>query len=321
MRNKIYDVTAVGDILIDFLNLNGMEFIGNPGGAPANVLASVNKLGGESSFIGKAGEDIFGKYLKNVLVECGINVENFILDEKYNTTLAFVSLDEDGDRSFSFYRKEGADTMIRADEIDFEVVKNSKIFHFGSLSLTNSPARETTYSLLEYAKKNNIMISFDPNLRASLWNDLNFAREQMLIGLQYANVLKIAVEELEFITKENDLQKALEALPNNIELVAITKGKAGAMYNYSKGQESFYTYDTKVIDTTGSGDAFTGALLYKLANINKNLSEIEKDEMKEIFEFANAAGALCATGKGAINSMPDQKEIIECIRDIPLLIV
>lgn len=321
----MFDVVALGELLIDFTPLGNsvagnLLFERNAGGAPANVLAAVSKLGGKGAFIGKVGNDQFGHYLKRVLDENHIETSGLKFSEEVNTTLAFVHLDESGDRSFSFYRKPGADIMLSPYDLELDIINNCKIFHFGSLSMTNEPARSATLKAVEYAKEKGKLISYDPNWRPPLWKDNISAKEGMLLGLKYADILKISETELEFLTGESNLEKGSKALfDKGIKLVLVTLGSRGCFYRCASGVDHLNTYDTKVVDTTGAGDAFLGGLLYKISKISMPLNEIDKVIITDIVDFSNAVGALCASKRGAIPAMPILMEVSECMDGVPKL--
>lgn len=314
----MFDVVALGELLIDFTpsgktNAGNTLYEQNPGGAPANVAAAVSKLGGKSAFIGKVGEDKFGIFLKDILLKNGIDIRGLrVAADKAATTLAFVHIDDRGDRSFSFYRSPGADTMLETEELDYELIKSAKIFHFGSLSLTANPSRSATLEAVKFAKRNGSIISYDPNLRTALWPDLETAKAFIHKGLRYADVLKISEDELVLITGESDYEKGIKILSNmGIELVVVTLGEKGCFYRFKQSTGQLYAYDIHAVDTTGCGDAFTGAMLHSFSEYEKPLEELELKEMISILDFANAAGALCATKRGAITAMPELKDIQE----------
>lgn len=276
----------------------------------------VSKLGGKSAFIGKVGNDAFGWELKETLFNNRIEARGLrIAADNATTTLAFVHLDDKGDRRFSFYRSPGADTMLKTEELDYELIDSAKIFHFGSLSLTVESTRSATLASVKYAKQKGRMISYDPNLRLALWPNAKTAKIGILEGLQYADILKISEEELVFITGTTELEQGSKILcDKGVRFVGITLGPKGCFYRYKHGMGHITTYDTKVVDTTGAGDAFTGAMLYSLAKRKKTLEDIHNLEMTEILTYANAAGALCASKRGAIPAMPGEQEIQECMR-------
>lgn len=321
------DVTALGELLVDFTphgrSQAGNEiFERNPGGAPANVLAELTKLGGKGAFIGKVGNDHFGNFLKEVLNNAGIISEGLKFSDDANTTLAFVHLDDKGDRNFSFYRKPGADLMLEEKDIDFKLIDDAAIFHFGSLSMTDEPARSATFKAVEYAKQKGKLISYDPNWRPPLWRSPDEAKQMMSMGVKYADILKVSDDEMELLTGEKDLGKGSKILfEQDVTLVIVTLGARGCYYRFAGGTGHINTYDTKVVDTTGSGDAFTGAMLYNICRLGKPLSHACRDDIEKILDFANAAGALCASKKGAIPAMPTVEEVQECMRNIPRLII
>ncbi|MDP4181506.1 MAG: carbohydrate kinase [Bacillota bacterium] len=312
------DVTALGELLIDFTpaglsDQGNICFERNPGGAPANVLACISQLGGKTAFIGKVGDDMFGSYLADTLTKYNIEVSGLKRCREANTTLAFVQLNEDGDRSFSFYRNPGADTMLKSEEVSYELIEKSRVFHFGSLSMTDEPSKRATISALEYAKKAGCLISFDPNLRPALWKSMNRALEEIRFGLGFCNILKISEEELEFITKTTDPESgSLELYKNyGMDAILITKGKEGCFYRFKDKTGAIGTFlQCKTIDTTGAGDAFLGGFLFSLLNKRTgNLKELNQHDIEEIIVFSNAVASLSTVKKGAIPSMPKLCEV------------
>lgn len=311
----VYDVVALGELLIDFTpagkSASGSAlFECNPGGAPANVLACLAGLGKRTSFIGKVGDDQFGHYLHRVLNEQGISTEGLVLDREANTTLAFVHLGPDGDRSFSFHRKPGADTRLRSEELQ-ESLFNARIFHFGSLSLTHEPARSATLEALRLAKDKNLLISYDPNLRPPLWADLAEAKAQILAVMDQVDVVKLSGEELEFLVDSKSIEQGSETLYQKygLRMLLVTLGKDGCYYKL--GSLSGYVPGFRVnsIDATGAGDAFLGGILYQILERKKNIDSWTAEEVIESVRFANAIGALVTTRKGAIPAMPKLAEI------------
>lgn len=312
---KLYDVTAIGELLIDFTE-NGTSSQGNPlleanpGGAPCNVLAMLNNLGKRTSFIGKVGDDQFGRTLKSTLVELGIGTDNLLLDKVVHTTLAFVHTAEDGDRDFSFYRKPGADMMLTAEEVQEEMIAKSRIFHFGTLSLTDEPVRSATQRALEYAKKHGVMITFDPNLRPPLWNNLQDAKEQIWFGLSKCSAVKMSEEELEFITGERSLDRGVEAVQNrfNIPLICITMGKKGSKaYHGDISIEKAGFAQPNTIETTGAGDTFCASMLNYI--LDHELESLTEEDLGSMLTFANAAASIITTRKGALRVMPTVEEV------------
>lgn len=312
---KVFDVTAIGELLIDFTE-NGISSQGNPlleanpGGAPCNMLAMLNNLGKKTSFIGKVGDDQFGRTLKSTLVELGIGTDNLLLDKVVHTTLAFVHTAEDGDRDFSFYRKPGADMMLTADEVQEEMIAGSRILHFGTLSLTDEPVRSATQTALEYAEKHGTMITFDPNLRPPLWNNLQDAKEQIWFGLSKCAAVKMSEEELEFITGERSLDRGVEAVQNrfDIPLICITMGKKGskAYYGDTAVEKAGFVQEN-TIETTGAGDTFCAAMLNYI--LDHGLDNLTEENLKEMLTFANAAASIITTRKGALRVMPTVEEV------------
>ncbi|MEW9052119.1 MAG: carbohydrate kinase [Neobacillus sp.] len=312
----MFDVTALGEVLIDFTPSGYSEkghvlFETNPGGAPANVLVALSRLNKKTAFIGKVGQDQFGHQLKGVLAAEEIDTSNLLFSETTHTTLAFVHLDEKGDRSFSFCRNPGADLMLESGEVNEETIKKSRIFHFGSLSLTNEPAATATFTALEYAKKHHVTVSYDPNLRIPLWPSLETAKKQMLKGFEYANIVKMSEEELEFLTGFQDVVKGTEVLQEQFgtELIFVTLGSEGCFYRGGQTYGWQEGYQVNVVDTTGAGDSFVGSMLAKILELNKPLELINQSDLEAMVRFANAAGALTTTGKGGIPSIPTLHEI------------
>ena len=267
--DKLYDVTAMGELLIDFA-MNGQSEQGNnlfeacPGGAPCNVLAMLNKLGRKTAFIGKVGDDQFGRLLKDTISGVGINAEGLCMDEEVPTTLAFVHTFPDGDREFSFYRKPGADMMIDEDEVNYNIIRSSKVFHFGTLSMTGEPARTATKRALEVAKEAGCLITFDPNLRPPLWNTLDEAKKQMEYGFQYCDVLKISDNEIQFVSGMEDYDDGIRYLQEkyNIPLIFLTMGKDGSRAYYKDLRVERKGFTVKAVETTGAGDTFCGCSIH-----------------------------------------------------------
>jgi fructokinase len=312
----MFDVTALGEVLIDFTpsgysDKGHVLFETNPGGAPANVLVALSRLNKKTAFIGKVGHDQFGHILKGVLEEQKIDTNNLLFSETVNTTLAFVHLDKKGDRSFSFYRNPGADIMLEKEEIDEETIKQSRIFHFGSLSLTNEPAATATFTALEYAKKHNVPISYDPNLRIPLWKSLEDAKRQIFKGFEYADIVKISEEELEFLTGYRDVIKGTEVLQEQFgtAVIFVTLGAEGCFYRSKNAYGHKEGFQVNVADTTGAGDAFVGGVLYHILEMNKPLEGLHAADFEKMVTFANAVGALTTKGKGGIPSIPTMEQV------------
>lgn len=310
------DVVAMGELLIDFtpggINSKGMKmFTQNPGGAPANVLAMNARLGGKTAFIGKVGQDAFGVFLREVLKEKGIDTSGLVLDPVTPTTLAFVHLDEKGDRSFSFYRSPGADQMLTPKEIALSLIDSCGVFHFGSVSLTHDPSRSAVFYAAEYAKKQCKLVSFDPNIRLMLWEDMEDARRQIEHAVKYADILKVSEEEMAFLTGSQDLDfGSKRLLDKGAALVLVSLGERGAYYRNHASSGCVPTYPVNAVDTTGAGDAFIGAFLWKAQRMmREELAYMNPVQLKQMVRFANAAGALTATGSGAIPAMPSLERI------------
>jgi fructokinase len=324
----MFDVCALGELLID-LTPSGMNeqnislFGSNPGGAPANVLAMINKLGGKTAFIGKVGEDAFGRFLEKTLKDAGIDTAGLILDPVFLTTLAFVHLSASGDRSFSFYRREGADLMLRRDEINRRLIDESAVFHFGSVSLSGQPCRDTVHEAVRYAKSKGKIISYDPNYRPLLWPDITEAKTEMAKPLAHTDILKVSEEELPLLSGVTDLEKGSELLAEKgPAIVLVSLGASGAFFHCAAGNGSLPTYDVPTIDTTGAGDSFLGTVLYRLRDKSRaELMSISTDELADIVDFANAAASLTTTKKGAIPALPDLSEIANCRKEIKPLIL
>ncbi|MFI3115262.1 MAG: carbohydrate kinase [Clostridia bacterium] len=308
---KKFDIVSLGEILIDYTPRENSEsgmavFEQNPGGAPANVLVSATKLGLNTAFIGKIGCDMQGEFLRKTLIDQKIETKGLISDDKYFTTLAFVSINENGERNFAFARKPGADTMLSYDEVDLDLVENTKVFHFGSLSLTDETARKATIFAVNKAKEAGALISYDPNYRAPLWSSKEEAIEKMRSVLDYVDILKISDEETELITDQKDPYKACEVLiSKGISLVAVTLGSKGALIATKEGAVQVDGFKpARICDTNGAGDSFWGGFLYKIIENNTVISEISLDTIRENTTFANAVASLCVENFGAIPAMP-----------------
>lgn len=316
---KKYDVIALGELLIDF-TMNGQSEQGNnmfeacPGGAPCNVLALLNKMGKKTAFIGKVGKDQFGALLRDTITEAGIDASNLMVDENVNTTLAFVHTFPDGDREFSFYRNPGADMMLTADEVNPEVVKDTKVFHFGTLSMTHEGVREATKKAVETAKANGCLVSFDPNLRPPLWGSLDLAKEQMEYGFGKCDILKISDNEIQFVSGKEDYDEGIAYLQEtyNIPLILLTMGKDGSRAYYKGMRVERPGFSVKAIETTGAGDTFCGSSLNYL--VDHDFENLTEEQLGEMLTFANAAAALVTTKKGAIKAMPVKEEVLELIQ-------
>ena len=315
---KKIDVTALGELLIDFTQ-NGLSeqgnnlFEANPGGAPCNVLAMLNKAGKKTAFIGKVGNDMFGRLLKSKTEGEGIDMSGLEMDDEIHTTLAFVEKLPNGDRDFSFYRNPGADVMLTADEVEKHrgLIESAKIFHLGTLSMTHDTVEKATLKALEIAKAAGCLISFDPNYRPPLWDTEAHAREAMAWGLSQCDILKIADNELLFLTGESDFDQGAAILQRrfpNIRLLNVTAGPDGS-YSYCCGHRIYVPAFRLggTIETTGAGDTFCACVLHDV--LNNGLNDRSEESLEAMLRFANAAAYLVTTKKGAIRSMPSKQDI------------
>ncbi|MDE6724062.1 MAG: carbohydrate kinase [Ruminiclostridium sp.] len=318
---KKYDVTALGELLIDFTE-SGESGQGNPlleanpGGAPCNVLAMLNKLGRKTAFIGKVGNDNFGKMLAKTVLESGTDTSNLLFDEKVHTTLAFVHTFENGEREFSFYRDPGADMMLTKDDVKDEILESTKIFHFGTLSSTHEKPREATRYAIKTAKNAGALISFHPNLREPLWNSLDDAKREIEYGLSKCDILKISDNELEFVTGMTDYDRAIQALKDkyDIPVIFLTLGKDGsaAYYKDIAVRKSAFT-KIKAIEKTGAGDTFEGCALNFI--LEYGIDGLDREKLSRMLTFANAGASLITARKGALKVMPEREDIEKLIDD------
>lgn len=321
MTDRKYDVTALGELLIDFTENGNSEqgnplMEANPGGAPCNMLAMIQKLGGTTAFIGKVGKDMFGRQLKTAVEAVGIDTRNLMEDEEVHTTLAFVHTFPDGDRDFSFYRNPGADMMLTKEEIQEDLIRNSKVFHFGTLSSTHEGVREATRYAIDVAKEAGCLISFDPNLRPPLWNTLEDARKEIEYGLSKADILKISDNEVEFLCGTSDYDEGAKMLIEkyNIPFVCVTLGKDGSRAYYKGMRVEVPGFVQKnTIETTGAGDTFCGCMLHYI--IQHGLEDLTEENLRELLTFANAAASVITTRKGALAVMPSKEEVEELLRE------
>lgn len=310
-----YDVVALGELLID-LTQNGLSAQGNPlleanpGGAPCNVLALLTKLGHKTAFIGKVGKDGFGNQLQAALVETGISTEGLCWDEVVHTTLAVVHTFADGDRDFSFYRNPGADMRLTAGEVNMELIRQAKIFHFGTLSMTDEPVRSATYAAIAEAEKAGILRSFDPNLRPPLWRTLEEAKEQVLYGLAHCDILKISDNEIQWLTGLEDFDAGIRWIQKRfpkIRLILLSMGRDGSRAYAGETMAQVGGFTVNAIETTGAGDTFFGGILHHV--LKWGLREYTREELTQMLTFANAAAAIVTTRKGALRVMPEETEI------------
>lgn len=326
MKNKIFDVVGIGELLIDFTQ-NSLSSAGNwimeahPGGGQPNTLAMLANLSRKTAFIGMLGNDIFYPYLIDALKQQNIDTSGVKQTHNADTTLAFVHTKADGDRDFSFYRRPGADTQLTSADINTNLIENTKILHFGTLSMTTEPANTATQHALSLANKHKVLRSFDPNLRIPLWDSLTHAKQKIIFGLQNCDILKISAEELEFITDIKNIEKAVALIQKtyNIKLITVTDGKNGSYgFWYDKNQNStaFATAFTHLhtIDTTGAGDCFGACILHDI--LQSGFENITEKRLKSMLLFANAAAGLVTTRYGAFKSMPQLQEIHTILQNI-----
>lgn len=308
------DIIATGELLIDFTPIKGgalHQYVANPGGAPCNFLTMASHAGSKTAFIGKVGDDAFGRFLKEVIESNHIDTMGLVLAKDRNTTLAFVHLAENGERSFSFYRKGCADIDLRLAEVDLDHIDRAKLLHFGSLSFTDEPGRATVLAMLRYAKEKGKLISYDPNYRPSLWDNEEIARQWMEEGLAYADILKVSEEEMVLLTGQADLlQGCRELATHNIKLIFVTLGEEGVFYHTRNGHGKVAGFSSKVVDTTGAGDTFFGATVSKLLEYS-DLDNIDSQTLESILLYANCAASLCIEKYGGIPSIPSDAEVQE----------
>lgn len=315
------DVVALGELLIDF-TMTGADGEGyptmaaHPGGAPANFLAALAKYGKRTALIGKVGTDKFGRLLTGTLEGAGIGTRGLVAADDVFTTLAFVTLDASGDREFSFSRKPGADTCLRFEEIDLSLIDEAKAFHFGTLSLTDEPARSATQQAVAYARAHGKLITFDPNLRKPLWKDLDEAKAQMLWGLAQADVVKISDEEVAFLFGLGVQDGAKHILKEfGVKLVFVTCGADGCFFmNARAGGHVDSLHGVQVVDTTGAGDIFGGSAVYGLLQSGKAPEALEEEELRRIVSFACTAAGLSTTKHGGISSVPAYDDVVGSMR-------
>ena len=313
---KQFDVIALGELLIDFTensisSQGNPMFEANPGGAPCNVLAMLNRLGKKTSFLGVVGKDQFGAMLRKILEEQNIDSSHLYEDAEVHTTLAFVHTFEDGDRDFAFYRNPGADLMLKEEQVEEDYIRSAKAFHFGTLSMTHEEVRKATKKALHIAKEEGLIISFDPNLRPPLWSSLELAKAQILYGISQCDLLKISEEELEFVTGTTDVEKGADLLLKenpDLKIMNVTLGKEGSMA-FHEGRHIFHApyIQENTIETTGAGDTFAAcALNYVLEH---GMTGLTDEELYEMLEFGNGAASLITTKRGALRVMPQKAEV------------
>ena len=315
------DVVALGELLIDFTCVSTdpegyPTMAAHPGGAPANFLAALTKFGAKTAFLGKVGTDAFGRLLTGTLNQAGIDTRGLVADDDVFTTLAFVTLDETGNREFSFSRKPGADTCIAYDELNLGLIDEAKVFHFGTLSLTDEPARSTTYQVVDYAKSKGKLITYDPNLRKPLWKDLEEAKKQLIWGMTKADVVKISDEEVEFLWGLGVEEGADYILKHfDVKLVFVTCGADGCYFKNAVACGKVPSLSgIKVVDTTGAGDIFGGSAVWKLLQLGKAPETLKEEELRDVVRFACTSAGLSTTKPGGISSVHDYQTILDTMK-------
>ena len=315
------DVVALGELLIDFTCVSTdpegyPTMAAHPGGAPANFLAALTKFGAKTAFLGKVGTDAFGRLLTGTLNQAGIDTRGLVADDDVFTTLAFVTLDETGNREFSFSRKPGADTCIAYDELNLGLIDEAKVFHFGTLSLTDEPARSTTYQVVDYAKSKGKLITYDPNLRKPLWKDLEEAKKQLIWGMTKADVVKISDEEVEFLWGLGVEEGADYILKHfDVKLVFVTCGADGCYFKNAAACGKVPSLSgIKVVDTTGAGDIFGGSAVWKLLQLGKAPETLKEEELRDVVRFACTSAGLSTTKPGGISSVHDYQTILDTMK-------
>ncbi|TYI06545.1 hypothetical protein ES332_A10G165700v1 [Gossypium tomentosum] len=313
-------IVSFGEMLIDFVpTVSGVSlaeapgFLKAPGGAPANVAIAVSRLGGKASFVGKLGDDEFGHMLAEILKQNGVSGDGILFDQGARTALAFVTLRADGEREFMFYRNPSADMLLTPEELNLDLIRSAKVFHYGSISLIVEPCRSAHLKAMEVAKESGALLSYDPNLRLPLWPSADEARKQILSIWDKADIIKVSDVELEFLTGSNkiDDETAMKLWRPNLTLLLITLGEKGSMYYTKYFHGSVDAFHVNTVDTTGAGDSFVGALLCKIVEDPTILENESK--LREVLKFANACGAITTTKKGAIPALPTEAEVLALI--------
>ncbi|KAM5572142.1 putative fructokinase-1 [Rosa sericea] len=322
MANEKGLIVSFGEMLIDFVpTVSGVSlaeapaFLKAPGGAPANVAIAVARLGGNSSFVGKLGDDEFGHMLAGILKENGVSGQGILFDQNARTALAFVTLRADGEREFMFYRNPSADMLLKPEELDLELIRSAKVFHYGSISLIVEPCRSAHLKAMEVAKDAGALLSYDPNLRLPLWPSPEEAREQIMSIWEKAEVIKVSDVELEFLTGNPNIDddSAMTLWHPNLKLLLVTLGEKGCRYYTKNFRGCVEAFHVTAVDTTGAGDSFVGALLAKIVDDQSVLDDEQR--LREVLKFANACGAITTTKKGAIPALPTESEVLALIKE------
>ncbi len=305
-------VISLGEALIDFIPLDqgNLTYQKSPGGAPANVSVGLARLGVKSTFLGKVGDDVLGRFLQETLSNYGVDVSTMILTESARTGVVFVTNAEDGERSFDFYINPSADRFLNSEEINEAVFTKHRILHFGSISMISEPSRSATKKAVQTAKDKGMLISYDPNLRLGLWESEERAKETIVSMLSEADILKLSEEELTFITGEENIEAGIKKLAHyRIPVIFITMGGEGSLVFTPEYSLRVPAMKVKAVDTTGAGDAFVSGILYGFNEYEGILSDLTKDELKQMTEFASVSGALAAATKGAMSALPTKSEV------------
>ena len=314
-------IVSFGEMLIDFVpTVSGVSlaeapgFLKAPGGAPANVAIAVSRLGGKSAFVGKLGDDEFGHMLAGILKENGVKTEGITFDQGARTALAFVTLRADGEREFMFYRNPSADMLLKPEELNLELIRSAKVFHYGSISLIVEPCRSAHLKAMEVAKEAGCLLSYDPNLRLPLWPSPEEARKQILSIWEKADLIKVSDNELEFLTGSDKIDDAtaLTLWHPNLKLLLVTLGEHGARYYTKHFRGTVEAFHVNTVDTTGAGDSFVGSLLAKIVDDQSILED--EPRLRQALKFANACGAITTTKKGAIPALPKEEDILKLIQ-------
>ncbi len=323
----MFDVTALGELIMDFTPAGISEFGSplfeqNPGGAPANVAACITRLGGTAAYIGKVGQDAFGRALKENLFSRGVDVSGVKDTRFYPTALAFVLPDQTGGRTQTFYHSGTADVRLTASEVDLSLIDRARAFCYGSVSMTDEPACTATMTAADHAKRGGKLVCYDPNLRPALWESERVARDSILRGMQFAQLLKLSKAEFDFVTGGLSLEEGCRSLLRdfNLAAVVVTLGEKGAYCATFSYDVHVPAYDIAVLDTTGAGDAFVGGLLYRILRFEKPIDRLSLAEMMVCLDFATAVGSMTTTMRGAMNALPTIDQVFECMRNTPKIV-
>lgn len=312
-------VISLGETLIDFIPIDhtNTKYIKSPGGAPANVAVGLARLGTKSTFLGKVGDDVLGDFLRDTLEQYGVRTDQMYKTKEHRTGLVFVTLAQDGERSFDFYINPSADRFLEETDIKEAIFSTNKVLHFGSISLISEPARSATKKAVQLARGNGMVVSYDPNLRLGLWENEDIARETIISMLSEADVLKISEEELEFITGEKDIDLGVAALNQyEIGLILVTLGSEGSYIFLNEEKAHVPANKVNAVDTTGAGDAFVSGILYGIEQLDKPIKQLKLNEARNIARFASVSGALAASTKGAMTALPTRSEVEEILRGL-----